>query len=235
MIWIMLLRWVTKITVWLSIILFICLFAFATGFSFYKYTEIKNQNVTEEYKLPEEFQFELDYFLNMERTWLILGGRNDCYRHCQTATHVSNSKPKNCRAVTDYFASSTRPKQKPQESISAELIMCSFIVQQNISFASMDTLSECIREAFPDSKIAAGFKCGRTKTTSLIKELSGQEILRLAGLMRERPFSVATDGSNDTSGGKKYYPLVVKVAGPDGVESGLLALANCDGQSTGNL
>ncbi|GFR62251.1 choline transporter-like protein 2 [Elysia marginata] len=73
MIWIMLLRWVTKITVWLSIILFICLFAFATGFSFYKYTEIKNQNVTEEYKLPEEFQFELDYFLNMERTWLILG------------------------------------------------------------------------------------------------------------------------------------------------------------------
>ncbi|GFO17741.1 choline transporter-like protein 2 [Plakobranchus ocellatus] len=73
MIWIVLLRWVTHIMVWLSIILFFCLFAFATGFSFYKYYEVKNMNVTSEYKLPEEFKFELDYVLSMERTWLIFG------------------------------------------------------------------------------------------------------------------------------------------------------------------
>ena len=45
----------------------------ATGFSFYKYYEVKNANVTEEFKLPEQFHFELDYVLSMERTWLIFG------------------------------------------------------------------------------------------------------------------------------------------------------------------
>ncbi|KAK3768435.1 hypothetical protein RRG08_053427 [Elysia crispata] len=73
MIWIVLLRWVTHVAVWLSIILFICLFGFATGFSFYKYIEVKNTNVTEEFQLPETFKFELDYFLSLERTWLIFG------------------------------------------------------------------------------------------------------------------------------------------------------------------
>lgn len=73
MIWIVLLRWLTHITIWLSIILFICLFAAATGFSFHKYYEVKGKNVTQDYKLPEQFHFELDYFLNLERTWLIFG------------------------------------------------------------------------------------------------------------------------------------------------------------------
>ena len=78
-----------------------------------------------------------------------------------------------------------------------------------------------------------GFTCGRTKTTALIKEMRSLEIQKLAALMRDRPFSVATDGSNDTSGGQKYYPIVVRAACDDGVKSGLLALAKCDGQSTG--
>ncbi|RUS76954.1 hypothetical protein EGW08_015274 [Elysia chlorotica] len=73
MIWIVLLRWVTHIAVWLSIILFICLFGFATGFSFYKYVQVRDMNVTEEYKLPETFTFELDYVLSLERTWLVFG------------------------------------------------------------------------------------------------------------------------------------------------------------------
>ncbi|RUS74050.1 hypothetical protein EGW08_018199 [Elysia chlorotica] len=61
------------------------------------------------------------------------------------------------------------------------------------------------------------------------------EISRLAEMMRKRPFSIATDGSNDTAGGNKYYPLVVRVSGQNGVETGLLTLANCEGQSTGCL
>ncbi|RUS88030.1 hypothetical protein EGW08_004196 [Elysia chlorotica] len=163
------------------------------------------------------------------------GGSNDCKRHIETESHKIKSKPTNVKKLTSYFDQpvSTKVKEQDTKTRKAELIMCSFIVKHNLPFAAMDSLSEAVRQSFPDSGIASGFKCGRTKTTSLIKEMSCQEIERLAGLMKANPFSIATDGSNDMVGGRKYYPLVVRVCTPNGVDGGLLALRNCEGQSTG--
>ena len=38
---------------------------------------------------------------------------------------------------------------------------------------------------------------GRNKATAVIKEMSAMHMKNLADRMREQPFSVATDGSND--------------------------------------
>ncbi|KAK3768429.1 hypothetical protein RRG08_053421 [Elysia crispata] len=73
MTWIILLRWVTHVAIWLSIILFICLFGMATSLSFQKYHEVKNRNFTEKFHIQGSGHFELDYYLSQERTWQVLG------------------------------------------------------------------------------------------------------------------------------------------------------------------
>ncbi|GFO08895.1 hypothetical protein PoB_003540000 [Plakobranchus ocellatus] len=62
--------------------------------------------------------------------------------------------------------------------------------------------------------------------------MASSKIERLAALMRSHPFSVSTDRSNNTAGGSKYYPLVVRVSTENGMETGLLSLRICEGQST---
>ncbi|GFN79849.1 connexin 27.5 [Plakobranchus ocellatus] len=162
------------------------------------------------------------------------GGKFDCSRHVNTVNHKQKARPRDCVPMTTFFSSSNKKVDKSKDVMAAELIMCSFVVHHNISFSAMDTLSECIRQSFGDSAIAAGFKCARTKASCLVKEMTSSEIERLAALMRSRPFSVSTDGSNDTAaGGSKDYPLVVRVSTENGVETGLLSLRICEGQSTG--
>ncbi|XP_035827083.1 choline transporter-like protein 2 [Aplysia californica] len=73
MLWIVLLRWLTIVMVWVTVVLFIGLFGFGTGYSYYRYYELKNANVTEEYGLPYEFKFDFDYYLSQKTTWLAFG------------------------------------------------------------------------------------------------------------------------------------------------------------------
>ena len=54
-----------------------------------------------------------------------------------------------------------------QETKRAELKICSFIAEHNISFRVMDHLSPLISETFHDSAIAKGFSCKRTKAAAL--------------------------------------------------------------------
>lgn len=50
--------------------------------------------------------------------------------------------------------------------------------------------------------------------------------------MRSGPFSLSTDGSNDSS--SKQFPLVIRCPGSDGlIHSEVLSLPICDGSSTG--
>jgi choline transporter-like protein 2/4/5 len=73
MIWILLLRWVTAVMVWLTIVLFVALFAFGTYYSYDKYYEMKRMNMTSEYGLPQQFKFDFEYFLSLKTTWLVFG------------------------------------------------------------------------------------------------------------------------------------------------------------------
>ena len=74
---------------------------------------------------------------------------------------------------------------------------------------------------------------GRSKATAVVKELSAVHMNGLANRMKHQPYSLSTDGSNDAD--KKLFPIVVTIAGEDGlVHPELLALPFCDSSATGN-
>ena len=74
--------------------------------------------------------------------------------------------------------------------------------------------------------------CGRNKATAVIKEMSAMHMKNLADRMREQPFSVATDGSNDVD--RKQFPIVINIAEPNGtVNSELLGIRICRDSATG--
>ena len=83
-----------------------------------------------------------------------------------------------------------------------------------------------------------GLQCGRSKTTAIVKEMSAMAMADLATTMREKPYSLATDGSNEADA--KQFPLVVRTFDvTDGqlgcVTTQLLALRDCEGSATGEL
>ncbi len=68
-----------------------------------------------------------------------------------------------------------------------------------------------MKEIFPDSIIAKGYACARTKTTCIINGCLGPHFKsNLISRMTRGPFSVAIDGSND-NGLEKMNPLTVRL------------------------
>ncbi|KAL8578834.1 hypothetical protein ACOMHN_022127 [Nucella lapillus] len=79
------------------------------------------------------------------------------------------------------------------------------MAEGNMSMSLAERFVPLMKRMFPDSKIAEGMQFGRTKATVMLKEMSALAMEELAGEMKARPFSIATDGSNE--GEKKQFPL----------------------------
>ncbi|XP_034092754.1 uncharacterized protein LOC117560097 [Gymnodraco acuticeps] len=93
----------------------------------------------------------------------------------------------------------------------AEVKVAVAMVQHNVPFAVADHFSPLYKECFRDSPTAQGFKSASTKTTCLINEAVAPHFKKeLVMKMREKPFTLVTDGSNDT-GLKKMNPLTVRI------------------------
>lgn len=81
----------------------------------------------------------------------------------------------------------------------AEVKVAVILVSHNIPLAFADHLSPLFKECFPDSKIAKKYCSARTKTSAIInKAISPYLLNELVSNMRSKPFSLLTDGSNDT-------------------------------------
>ncbi len=73
------------------------------------------------------------------------------------------------------------------------------MVQHNVPFAVADHFSPLYRECFKDSPTAQNFKSASTKTTRIINEAVALHYKnKLVMKMRKNPFTLVTDGSNDT-------------------------------------
>jgi len=73
------------------------------------------------------------------------------------------------------------------------------MVQHNVPFAVADHFSPLLKECFKDSTTAQDFKCAGTKTTCIINgAVTPYFRNELVMKMRENPFTLITDGSNDT-------------------------------------
>ncbi|KAJ4918118.1 hypothetical protein JOQ06_000114, partial [Pogonophryne albipinna] len=115
----------------------------------------------------------------------------------------------------------------------AEVKVAMTMVQHNIPLAFSDHLSPLFKECFPDSKIAQKYSSARTKTTAIINKCVAPYFMdELVKNLCDHPFSLATDGSNDT-GREKLNPLTVKIWSSQGVIQRFLDMGLTSGTSCG--
>ena len=158
-------------------------------------------------------------------------GRRDIERHIGSEGHIKKAKDvKSSKKIKTFFtAAPTVDTMTPLEAkvsstfdISvltiilwqtrrAEVKVCTTLVKHNIPLAFADHLTPLFHEIFPDSDIAKAYSSGKTKTTCIINgALQPYYKDQLVQQMKDGPFSISIDGSND-SGKEKMNPMTVKV------------------------
>ncbi|ESO06087.1 hypothetical protein HELRODRAFT_93910 [Helobdella robusta] len=69
LVWIVLMRWIAGVIIWLSIVIFIAFFVAVIWYSFQTYVDLKNRNSTNTFILTTDMQ----YYANLKETWLAVG------------------------------------------------------------------------------------------------------------------------------------------------------------------
>ncbi|KAK7491635.1 hypothetical protein BaRGS_00017088 [Batillaria attramentaria] len=121
--------------------------------------------------------------------------------HLQFA-EVPNAKAKQSTlSLSGFFTQAASQKQTvlgiERATTKVEAMICQLIAEMNMPLQMADTLTSAMKAVFPDSAIARGLKCGRSKATAMIKEMAAQAASGLQERMRSGPFTISTDGSND--------------------------------------
>ena len=95
-------------------------------------------------------------------------------------------------------------------SIRAEVKMAVLLVHHNSIFNLSDHLTRYISNGFKGSSAAESFACGRTKIAAIINCVGSHMKNALVEDMKNNPFSIMLDGSND-SGLYKMFPVTVRI------------------------
>ena len=107
------------------------------------------------------------------------------------------------------------------------------MVNHNVPLAFAEHLSPLFREIFPDSDIAKSYASAKTKTTCIINgALKPYYQSKLVQLMKNYPYSLLIDGSNDT-GRDKMNPMTVKIFDTDRVKHRFLDMCTTSGKDAG--
>ena len=104
----------------------------------------------------------------------------------------------------------------------AEAKFTDLIVNLNLPLSAADTITKTMKKALPDSEIARGYKCSRSKTTAMVNTVEKQESATIEELLETQPYSLSTDGSNDQR--DKQFPVVITAVGESGVRQHLLTV-----------
>ena len=96
------------------------------------------------------------------------GGVHEVKRHIETKKHKDNAKGMT-NQLTLQSALSRSKNSLEDDIMTAELYFTTFISEHNLPFLAADHFTKLCKVMFPDSKVAEGFSCGRTKTTAIVK------------------------------------------------------------------
>ena len=159
------------------------------------------------------------------------GGRDDCKRHVACKRHKEYAElRRTCPSVSSMFKQKETPLML--KTTKAEALLVTTLVDSNLPLSAADKFTKTLKEMFPDSEIARSLQCGRSKATAMLQELAADSKTTLAQRMKNRPFTVSTDGSNDA--GSKLFPIVVRtVDETSAVRSDVLSVPQCEGPATG--
>lgn len=77
--------------------------------------------------------------------------------------------------------------------------MTAWLVVHNVPLAFADHLEPLLKECFGDSKTVQEYRCARTKSSCITNEaLAPYFTQQLVKEMKKAPYTLVTDGSNDT-------------------------------------
>ncbi|CAG9825760.1 unnamed protein product [Phaedon cochleariae] len=126
-------------------------------------------------------------------------GKTVIIRHSETKKHkdkVSLIRSNN-NALKNYF----KPKEVREPSIQVknfEIRLSAFFAEHNVAFQVIEHLLPLLKEICPDSDILKTVNLGRTKCTSIVKNVIAEnEKLNLISTLRMIKFSVLLDESTD--------------------------------------
>ena len=127
--------------------------------------------------------------------------------HCQSKKYSNRAKELNYHTKIDSLVT----HQAQYQVTCAELYFARFVAEHNLPFALADHFNQLCSLTFPDSKIAAGFSCARTKAAALITHALGPPVNNpLIKACKEQPFTIICDGGNDNFE-KKYFGIMVRL------------------------
>lgn len=114
---------------------------------------------------------------------------------------------KESESITSFFST-----DKLQDSVTrAEVLFTGFILEHNLPFESAAHAGPLFHKMFPDSAIAKRYGCAATKTAAIINYAISPEMQApVVDYLKQHPFSLAVDGSSDSST-VSMYPLVVRI------------------------
>lgn len=115
----------------------------------------------------------------------------DCRHHAEGKIHwpVQDAVPK----FNNFFHQASDLRL-----IRAETLFTSFIVDHNLPLSAADHARPLFRKMFLDSQIPKQYGCARTKTAAIVKILAWNDADYITEIMKQSPYSLATNGSTDT-------------------------------------
>lgn len=114
--------------------------------------------------------------------------------------------------------------KKDNDVKEGELRLAGFIAERDLPMSIADHLPKLMKSVCKDSKTAEQIKCGRTKVTGMLTNVTGQESHeQLLKLLRKQKFSLIVDKSTD-KGCIKHLCLVARVIDVDSVRDFFLTL-----------
>lgn len=131
-------------------------------------------------------------------------------KHALTKKHLScvSSIGTKRKPFNDFINDGIKLKEIEQTK-RAEILLCGFLSEHNLPFNVMSHLSDVCKQAFPDSKISQNMNLGRTKTTSIVKNVIGNcHNENLANILKSSCFSIIIDESTDVGCIKTLYICV---------------------------
>ena len=159
-------------------------------------------------------------------------GKSDLRKHAGTKKHQDN-----CSAINQQpsvFSVASHSKKKESDMVKAgELRIAAFISEHDLPFTVAEHLPKFLQAVCPDSETAKRIRCGRTKATAIVKNVSGQESFeQLIKTLQERKFSIIVDESTD-KGCIKHLCLVARTIVDSDVRDCFLGLIPVqDGSAT---
>nr|XP_043872485.1 uncharacterized protein LOC122761339 isoform X2 [Solea senegalensis] len=150
-------------------------------------------------------------------------GVRDVSRHIESKRHRAKEQALNSAgSVAQFF---TPPASEVKVAVA--------MVQHNVPFAVADHISLLYKECFKDSPTAPNVKSASTKTACIINKAVAPRIRNgLVTKMRKNPFTLVTDGSNDT-GLEKMNPITVRIFDTTKVVHRFLDMCTTSGRSSG--